>query len=63
MYCEVIPAYGRDYKSASAVKADWQANRDFIDAASGRYINRQDAESAGLIVMARYAKLRKVTRV
>jgi len=24
-----VPAYGRDYKSASAVKADWLAGKDF----------------------------------
>ena len=26
----VTPAYGRDYKSAKAAKADWNADMDFI---------------------------------
>ena len=25
----LVPAYGRDYTSAAAVKADWEANKDF----------------------------------
>ena len=39
---EVVPAYGRDYKSQKEVKADWEANMDFhiVSAfAYGRYIN------------------------
>jgi len=61
---EVVPAYGRDYKSQAEVKADWEANMDFqiVSAfAHGRYINKQDADrepDTGIIV--RYAKLAKV---
>ena len=29
-YVTVTPAYGRDYKSAKAAKADCNANKDFI---------------------------------
>tara|TARA_R110000868_G_C10462181_1_gene727496 strand:+ start:319 stop:528 length:210 start_codon:yes stop_codon:yes gene_type:complete len=29
-YLTLVPAYGRDYKTAAAVKADWQAGKDFI---------------------------------
>ena len=40
------PAYGRDYKSQAAVKADWNANKDFIIASigpdCGRYVNKAD---------------------
>lgn len=62
----VIPAYGRDYKSAAAVKADWDANKDFqiADIASGndgRYINKDDA--AGLSINARYARLTKIVKL
>jgi hypothetical protein len=44
----LIPAYGRDYKSAKDVKADWEANKDFEIADithrnCGAYINKQDA--------------------
>lgn len=44
----LTPAYGRDYKSAKEVKADWEANKDFTIAdvfggQAGRMINKQDA--------------------
>ena len=59
----VVPAYGRDYKSAKAVKLDWQANKDFIVAdyfhpADGKAINKQDAGNE--LVKVRYNKLRNV---
>jgi len=59
----VVPAYGRDYKSAATVKADWDANKDFriSDISSpddGRYINKTDAE--GLSILCRYESRRKV---
>ena len=31
----LIPAYGRDYASAKAVKADWAAGKDFLIAQYG----------------------------
>tara|TARA_B100001996_G_scaffold359016_1_gene323964 strand:- start:29 stop:289 length:261 start_codon:yes stop_codon:yes gene_type:complete len=67
---EVVPAYGRDYKSQAEVKADWEANMDFKIVASytetlappmfeyGRYINKQDADrELNMRVLVRYAKL------
>ena len=48
MYDELTPAYCRDYKSKKEILVDWFANRDFIMATTGQYINRQDAEKAGL---------------
>ena len=46
MSLTLIPAYGRDYKSAKAALADWNANKDFEIANPGhpRYINKHDAE-------------------
>ena len=46
----LIPAYGRDYKSGKAVKADWEDNKDFIIQSfghpyDGKYINKKDAET------------------
>lgn len=66
MFITVLPAYGRDYKSAKDVKADWDANKDFVicDIMSpddGRYINKQDAK--GMTVNIRYSKKTKVTVV
>lgn len=63
MYLTLVPAYGRDYKSAKAVKADWAEGKDFIiqDMSSphdGRYINNADAK--GLTVGIRYKRLTEV---
>ena len=59
----LVPAYGRDYKSAKAVKADWDANKDFTiaDISSphdGRYINKQDAPNGTYNI--RYKQLTQV---
>lgn len=59
----VIPSYGRDYKSAAALKADWSAGKDFTIADfssrdDGRQVNRQDYPTGKL--QARYAGLKKL---
>jgi len=59
-WIEVTPAYGRDYKNQREVKADWDADKDFRDTVSGRYINKSGAQAAGLKVIVRYGKLLKV---
>ena len=61
----LIPAYGRDYKSVKAVKADWEAGKDFriADMSSpddGRYANK-DQFAKGTRVGIRYARLTKQT--
>ena len=56
-----VPAYGRDYKSMSAVKADWQAKKDFRDSMSGQYFNIDSGIKAEIWI--RYAKLTKLVRV
>ena len=56
-----LPAYGRDYKSASAVKADWLAGKDFRCSVTGRYLSIRDDVPADVWV--RYAKLAKIVRV
>ena len=56
-----VPAYGRDYKSASAVKADWLAGKDFRCAVTGRYLSVRD--NVPTQVWVRYAKLMKLVRV
>ena len=45
----LTPAYGRDYKSKTALLADWNANKDFDLRSfnSGGYVNRSQAEQAG----------------
>jgi hypothetical protein len=50
----LLPAYGRDYRTADEVLADWNADKDFVilDVSwpedSGRYINKRDAERGDL---------------
>ena len=63
MRITVLPAYGRDYKSAKAVRADFAANRDFIIAdyfnpSDGRYINAEQL-SPGDVLAVRYDGKRK----
>lgn len=46
-YLTLVPAYGRDYKSQAAVKADWNCDKDFLvqDISSpydGKYVNKKD---------------------
>ena len=60
-----VPAYGRDYKSAKAVKEDWNAGKDFIisdlfSGDDGRYINKEDADNAGVKVKIRYNRLTRL---
>jgi len=56
-----VPAYGRDYKSAPAVLADWLAGKDFRCAVTGQYLSIRDNVPAEVWV--RYAKLAKLVRV
>lgn len=60
----LIPGYGRDYKSKSAVMADWNANKDFIisdhfDPSDGKLINKPQVKP-GTRVNIRYHEQRKV---
>lgn len=61
-YCELLPAYGRDYKNGKAAQADWLANKDFRIAATGQLVNREQVEK-GKTVLLRYARHTKVTSV
>lgn len=60
-WIEVVPAYGRDYTSAKAAKADWNDGKDFRETSSGSYVTKAEAERLGLSVTIRYAKSLKVT--
>ena len=63
----VVPDYGRDYRSAKAVKVDWSANKDFLIADihnrhDGKPINKEDAKGQGTI-MARYNGLQRLVKL
>ena len=66
---QIIPAYGRDYKTIKAVKADFDANKDFIvadfsDRYDGKPVNKSDIKSTGqTTILIRYSQLRKITNV
>ena len=60
----VTPAYGRDYKSAKAAKADWHDGKDFIirdisHPYDGKPASIRDL-SSGVII--RYSRLTKVCK-
>ena len=60
------PAYGRDYTSAKAVKADWNANKDFViqdffDKYDGKPINKEQADQHYGAVMIYYNAMQKFT--
>ena len=64
-FLTVVPAYGRDYTSINAARADWCAGKDFIindlfNPYDGKPINRDQAVEAGYTVHIRYNHLRKV---
>jgi hypothetical protein len=61
-YSELTPAYGRDYKSAKAAKADFDANKDFVLNPEGCYINKEQIK-LGITVIFRYNGLRSVASV
>lgn len=61
----LIPAYGRDYKSAKAARTDWESGKDFriatIGPDSGAYTSKRDW--TGKHVAIRYNKLTQLTIV
>lgn len=65
----LIPAYGRDYKSIAAVRAAWLNGDDFqiADISSrfnGKYVSSADVIPASEFPLTvRYAKLTKVTTI
>ncbi len=64
-FMTLVPAYGRDYKTAKAAKEDFAANKDFMMASivdGGRYINREQIES-GTVVNIRFKRLTQIAQV
>ena len=57
----LMPAYGRDYKSLSALKADYDAGKDFLTP-GGQYANKADLANIPTLpakIQVRYGKMRK----
>ncbi len=59
------PAYGRDYKTAKAAKADWKAGKDFIiqDFTSPWDGKPCNIDSGAPVTTLRFCQLRKVCAV
>lgn len=62
-YLTVVPAYGRDYTSAKAVRSAWAEGKDFLisdrhNPHDGQYVN--NAQTGGLTVNVRYNGKRDV---
>jgi len=68
-YMTLVPAYGRDYKTAKAVKADWASGKDFLvsnimDAGDGKPFNKQDAATLAPVTLnIRYNGLSQIAQV
>lgn len=59
-YTELLPAYGRDYRTAGAAKLDWTAGKDFAVASTGQYTSIRD-QAPGTTILLRYKALTQVT--
>lgn len=59
-HIEVEPAFGRDYKSAKLMLADWNADKDFRLTSTGQYINKPQADEGNVGVVGRYMKSTRV---
>ena len=62
----VVPAYGRDYKTAAAARADWDEGKDFLvndhfSRWDGKPTNRDDHAPGSATI--RFDSLTKITRV
>ncbi len=66
-YVTAVPAYGRDYKSAKAVKEAWNAGRDFRIQSYNEsgYVNKEDwaIYGVGRKLSIRYNNLRSVVNI
>lgn len=66
MRVTLTPAYGRDYKSAKAALADFDAGKDFYINAFNiptQYINKEQCIIEGYTVTLRYNNLTKTVNV
>lgn len=57
----VSGAYGRDYKSGKEMKADWEANKDFVirSLEGSGYVNKEQVP--GMEVWGRFKKDMNIT--
>jgi hypothetical protein len=58
-HTELLPAYGRDYKTAAAAKADWQSGKDFLIASTRQACSIRD-QAPGSTILLRYKALTQI---
>ena len=64
MYLTLLPAYGRDYKSKKLIIDDLNNNKDFLESASLRAINKQQFKELNISSFnVRYDQQRKITNI
>ena len=68
MRLTLVPAYGRDYKSAKEVKEAWAGGKDFLimDYSSphdGRYVNQDNDMPKGTIFNIRYKRMTNICQI
>ena len=60
----LLPAYGRDYKSKTAIINDLNASKDFIVSHTGQYINKPQFKEHNIISFnVRYNNQLKITNI
>tara|TARA_B100000963_G_scaffold275872_1_gene244128 strand:- start:390 stop:614 length:225 start_codon:yes stop_codon:yes gene_type:complete len=60
----LLPAYGRDYKSKTAIINDLNALKDFIVSHTGQYINKPQFKEHNIISFnVRYNNQLKITNI
>jgi hypothetical protein len=67
-YIVLVPAYGKDYKTAAAVKAAWDAGKDFIIASinnrwHGKYCSKNDFTNTDPLPEGSYIRYNKLTQL
>ena len=64
MYLTLLPAYGRDYKNKKLIIDDLNNNKDFLESASLRAINKQQFKELNISSFnVRYDQQRKITNI
>tara|TARA_R100001440_G_scaffold21942_1_gene35791 strand:+ start:151 stop:369 length:219 start_codon:yes stop_codon:yes gene_type:complete len=63
-YLTLLPAYGRDYKSKTAIVNDLNALKDFLISNTGSYVNKQQFKELSISSFnVRYDQQRKIANI
>jgi len=63
-FITLLPAYGRDYKSKRLIIDDLNNNKDWLESATRKYINKQQLKELNISSFnVRYDQQRKITNI